>query len=382
MTSAADPLRQCRRNSKCRAMLPESSLERDQFGKLVCLAGHCPNGKGKQSEQVLTLELELRRAKGQLREYRAGQERALSRAALLQERLDAALEIRDIPQPAPITASNGRARSTSVPVFCCTDWHCGAKVDPASINDLNTYNVDIFHERVDCLFPNALRVINMARSTSQISSMVLFLGGDLIDNWLHPEQIQLQEISPIQQIIECERAIVRSLDFLLASSDMERIVVVCCHGNHGRTTPKMQADNSHATSYEWMMYQSLQRHYRKEARLEWIIADGYAAYHEVLGQNLRFHHGDAIRYGGGIGGITIPLQKWIHRTNQGIRADHTFQGHLHTLTMGPDWSVNGSLIGATAYGMKMGFAPERPQQLMKFIDSERGFTLSAPILTD
>jgi hypothetical protein len=50
--------------------------------------------------------------------------------------------------------------------------------------------------------------------------------------------------------------------------------------------------------------------------------------------------------------------------------------------MGPDWSVNGSLIGATAYGMKMGFAPERPQQLMKFIDSERGFTLSAPILTD
>ena len=44
--------------------------------------------------------------------------------------------------------------------------------------------------------------------------------------------------------------------------------------------------------------------------------------------------------------------------------------------------MNGSLIGPTAYGLKLGFAPERPQQLMRFIDSQRGFTISAPILTD
>jgi hypothetical protein len=42
--------------------------------------------------------------------------------------------------------------------------------------------------------------------------------------------------------------------------------------------------------------------------------------------------------------------------------------------------VNGSLIGATAYGLKLGFSPERPQQLMRFIDSKRGFTISAPVL--
>ena len=72
----------------------------------------------------------------------------------------------------------------------------------------------------------------------------------------------------------------------------------------------------------------------------------------------------------------------IHRADQAIRADHTFQGHFHQLTLGPNWSVNGSLIGPTAYGLKLGFAPERPQQLMRFIDSQRGFTISAPILTD
>jgi hypothetical protein len=50
--------------------------------------------------------------------------------------------------------------------------------------------------------------------------------------------------------------------------------------------------------------------------------------------------------------------------------------------MGTGWSVNGSLIGPTAYGLKLGFAPERPQQLLRFLDSERGWTGAFPVLTD
>jgi len=116
--------------------------------------------------------------------------------------------------------------------------------------------------------------------------------------------------------------------------------------------------------------------------VQFTISDGNLLYYNVVTEKTRFHHGDAIKYGGGVGGITIPLQKWIYRQDQGIKADHTFLGHFHQLTMGQNWSVNGSLIGPTAYGMKLGFAPERPQQLLRCIDSERGFTISAPILTD
>ena len=222
----------------------------------------------------------------------------------------------------------------------------------------------------------------MVRSSCEIRQMVLWLGGDLIDNWLHPEQAQTQELSPTQQIIECERAIVAGIDHLLEHGGFDRIVIPCNFGNHGRTTPKMQADNAHATSYEYLMYQSLRRHFRHQDRLEWRISDGNILYLEVLGRLLRFHHGDAIKYGGGIGGLTIPLVKWQHRQDQGIRADHSFFGHFHQLTMGTGWSVNGSLIGPTAYGLKLGFAPERPQQLLRFLDSERGWTGAFPVLTD
>jgi len=347
----------------------------------MCKAGMCPNEK-KPENALLPLQLEVRRLKAAARDAKAGEDRAIAEVERLTDQLSVALAINEI-QPGPaIEAGKHNEPSTAVPVLLCSDWHCGAVVRPESVNGLNAYDVGIFHERAQALFRNALKVVEMVRSTSTVREMVVWLGGDLIDNWLHPEQVQLQELSPTQQIIECERAIVAGLGYLLEHGGLERITLPCSHGTHGRTTPKMQADNSHATSYEWLMYQSLRRHFREEPRLQWNIADGNVTYLTVQDQILRFHHGDACRYQGGIGGLTIPLTKWIHRADQAIRADHTFQGHFHQLTLGPNWSVNGSLIGPTAYGLKLGFAPERPQQLMRFIDSARGFTISAPILTD
>ena len=377
---------QCRRTKACRAWIAESGIEwveKSGGRRPVCRPGMCPKGnRSDTTAELLALQLEVRRLKGAAKSANDGQERAISEVALLREQLSTALDIRDPDALRVITATATDQASVSVPILLCSDWHCGAVVRPESVNGLNTYDVEIFHERAENLFRNALKVVRMVRSSATITEMVVFLGGDMIDNWLHPEQIQMQELSPTQQIIECERAIIAGLNYLLEHGDLERIIVPCSHGNHGRTTQKMQADNSHATSLEWLMYQSLQRHFKNDPRIEWQIATGYTTYLDVLGQTLRFHHGDAVRYQGGIGGLTIPLTKWMHRTDQGIKADHTFCGHFHQLTMGPGFSVNGSLIGATAYGLKLGFAPERPQQLMRFIDSQRGFTISAPILTD
>ena len=378
---------QCRRKKgTCRAWIPESSVEWVEYSgkqRPYCKPGMCPISKRNDTtDELLTLQLEVRRLRATAKAATESQERAIGEVERLRDQLSTALDIVDCPSDLAILLPSTAAVSTSVPIMLCSDWHCGAVVRPESVNGLNEFDVGIFHQRAQGLFRNALKVVNMVRSSVTINEMVVWLGGDLIDNWLHPEQVQQQELSPTQQLIECERAIVAGLGYLLEHGDFERIVVPASHGNHGRTTQKMQAGNSHATSYEWLMYQSLKRHFRNEPRIAWQVANGYVTYVTVLGQVVRFHHGDACRYQGGIGGLTIPLTKWIHRADAAIRADHTFQGHFHQLTLGPNWSVNGSLIGPTEYGLKLGFAPERPQQLMRFIDSQRGFTISAPILTD
>ena len=362
--------------------MPLADLLRDESGQLFCKPGMCPNGKNQNTTDIINLQVEIRKLRGEVKTQSTERERLLTHVESLQERLAVALDIKAIETPATIERSSNIDRNEAVPVLLCTDWHCGAVVKPETVNDLNSYDVDTFHNRTVALFRNALKVITMLRSTSSIDKMVVFLGGDLIDNWLHPEQIQLQELSPTQQIIECEKAIVRGIDYLLANGGFSKILVPCCYGNHGRTTIKMQADNAHATSYEWLMYQSLRRHYSGNSQVEFIISNGNTLYLDVLGKKLRFMHGDAIKYAGGVGGITVPLTKYIYRQDVGIRADHTFLGHFHTLTHGSSWTVNGSLIGPTAYGLKLGFPPERPQQGLEVIDSKRGFTISAPILTD
>ena len=374
----------CRRSRRCREKLPADCLLRDPASnELHCKPGHCPQGRGDTQEGLIQLQLENRRLREQLRSNSTDQDRLLGKVEQLQDSLEVALDIRHIDAPElelPLDPNN--TRSETIPLLLCSDWHCGAVVDPSTVCNLNQFDVEIFHERASNLFRNTLRVIRMLRSTADVRRCIIWLGGDLIDNWLHPDQVETQQLSPTQQLIECERAIVSGLDHLLEHGDFEQLIVPCSFGNHGRTTDKMRASNAAATSYEWLMYKSLARHYRKEPRITFDISDGNIHYVNVMNHRLRFHHGDAIRYGGGVGGITIPLQKWIYRQDQAIKASHTFLGHFHQLTMGQNWSVNGSLIGATPYGMKLGFAPERPQQLLRCIDSERGFTISAPILTD
>jgi hypothetical protein len=44
--------------------------------------------------------------------------------------------------------------------------------------------------------------------------------------------------------------------------------------------------------------------------------------------------------------------------------------------------VNGSLIGLSAYGYKIGFKPERPSQAFTLLDEKRGFTIKIPIFAD
>lgn len=375
---------QCRRSKKCRASLPAHELLRNQqSGEFECLPGKCPNDLGPGGKELVQKDIEIRQLKDKTRTLERDRNRLIGMVDAEQQRLRVALEIQteriDVVRIDKKPSKDGR--SETVPVLMCSDWHFGAVVRPQEVNGLNEYNIEIAHERSAALFRNTLRVVKMLRSTADVDRMVLWLGGDLIDNWIHAEQAQTQELSPTQQLIEVEKALVAAIDLLLASGDFEEILIPCNFGNHGRTTQKMQS-NGHQTSYEWLMYQSLQRHYRKEPRTKFMIAETNSLYMDILGQSTRFMHGDCIKYQGGVGGVHVPLIKWIDRANRSIRADHTFLGHFHQIIMGGNYSVNSSLCGAMPYGMRAGYGSEPPQQLLRCIDSQRGFTIAAPIFVD
>ena len=94
----------------------------------------------------------------------------------------------------------------------------------------------------------------------------------------------------------------------------------------------------------------------------------------------RFWHGDSVKYGGGIGGLTIPLIKAIHKYNEQVDAYFNFMGHYHQLWQATrDCIVNGSGIGVSPYAQRIGASPEEPMQSFALMDNKYGITAKMPI---
>jgi len=297
--------------------------------------------------------------------------------------LNAALGIADNVRPAVIekkllTGLKGQATAISV----ISDWHAGAIVKPNTVNFTNEFNPAIFEERAHNYFRNLLTLINKERAAVEISQLVLAIIGDLIENSLHAELIEEQTLSPIEQMILAQNTIAGGIDYLLQESDLEHITIPTCPGNHGRTTDKMRAATNYKNSYEQLLYWNLARHYRTESRVSFHVSDSYVNYTRVYDKSIGWHHGDGTKFQGGVGGLIIPLRKFAYRVNQQRKIDVLVNGHWHTQFVDNDIWSNGSLVGATAYGMRLGFAPERPQQIFRLLDAEEGFTAYFPVLVE
>ncbi len=328
--------------------------------------------------EVVERDRKARQAKEAERLTKKKYSRLSAEAETLQKQVDLLLALdshaaNEPPRDRRIETRTGSGDEV-VPVLMLSDVHAYERVDPRTINHINEYNPDICTARTHNVVRNALTLIAKTRKGGNpVKSMVLWLGGDFINGFIHEEYLVQNFGSPVEELIFAQNLLREVIDTILNDAGLEDIRVVCNYGNHGRSTMKMYSSGA-STSYEWMLYHFLKQQYAGEERLHWTIADGYMAYQDVLGTRLCFHHGDAVRYGGGVGGLWIPLKKkimaWAQQTPRSVRPFHVL-GHFHQLLYDPKHgAVNGSIIGYNAYAQKLGCEMEPPQQGMFYICEE------------
>lgn len=271
---------------------------------------------------------------------------------------------------APGRSSGKLPRATQIAL--ASDWHPGEKVKPAEVGGCNEFNPTIFNERADEFFRNLLKVLKLNRAGWDIRQLLLWLGGDMMSGWIHEEYLAESYLSPTEEVYEVLEALIRGLKFVLAEYDVERIIVPTSNGNHGRITEKKWTAGAWRTSYEFLLYRLLARQFADEPRIRFQLGVGYENHVELYeGWKISFHHGDEIRYQGGVGGIAPALYRRINRTNSGALAvQHHCFGHHHQIGYWPGATGNGSLIGATPYGVSKGFAPEQPMQASFVVDEK------------
>lgn len=267
----------------------------------------------------------------------------------------------------------------STGILCLSDWHVGERVDPAVVNGLNSFDETTAEQRITKTFQKFVELFERLRAFAAIDDLVVWLGGDLMTGYIHEDLRQSNTMAPNEEALFCQDMVCTGLDTLLADRRTKRIRVVTNHGNHGRSTPEKLVGVSHKNSFEWGLYHSIARTYRGNNRIAFKVENGIHNWCDVQGHAVRFHHGDHIRYAGGVGGITIPVEKKLAAWNKARRADLDIFGHYHQFTDHWRWVCNGCLIGISAYGVAIGAEPQPPTQSLIVVSREFGKVMAIPV---
>lgn len=299
----------------------------------------------------------------------------------LLEKYDHALMLKEAANIKPaIINIDPSVDSQAVPIIQWSDWHVEERVEKSTTRGLNEFNPDIAKKRVSKLAESTLKLVRKERQDVNINEIMICLGGDFINSYLHEHDKEMNFMSPIEACTFAKTLIVEALTNVALNGDFDRIIVMCIRGNHPRLTRRMQSSNDYKMNLEAMIYYMV-RQELSDPIFEFHIPESEHGYVDVLGKKIRCYHGHQISYQGGVGDLTIPCNKAIMRWDKTEKADWNLMHHFHSYWMPTrNCSLNGSLVGYNSYALSCGFAYEPPLQTFHLLDAKRGFTVRTPII--
>jgi hypothetical protein len=264
-------------------------------------------------------------------------------------------------------------------IILASDWHIEETVAIEASPIRNVYTPAEAAIRVGRFFAGTNWLIRNNRPVFGLRDVLLWLGGDLLTGYIHDELRESNALSPTEALLWLKAHIIAGIESMLVDGEIARLLVVCSYGNHGRTTLKPRRGTGGKNSWEWLLYMDLAKHFTGNKRVSFTVEQSAHQYARVYDFDLHFHHGDECQYGGGVGGITIPINKAVSQWDKVKRCHYHHFGHFHQYLDLGQTVVNGSLIGYNAYAMSIKATPEQPQQAFYILDKKRGKTCKSPV---
>ena len=325
--------------------------------------------------ELSRLRAELSATKGRyaaaLRQIDAERERADSLAGL------SGLKAKPMPRKARPARPNA---ATALVVL--SDWHVEETVTREQTAGINAFDLTVADRRIDELARRIGVLVEHERQLVKIDRIVIAALGDFISGHIHEELVETCSLAPMAAT---RWAAARLRGIIDLAADMAREVVVCTQpGNHGRSNHgKPRKSTEHDHSFEQNAYLMMASS-ETRPNVRWEIAEGYLGYLDLDGFVVRYHHGHEIRYQGGVGGITIPVNKAIDKWNRSRPANLDVFGHWHQWSwLRGKYVSNGSLIGMSAYALRIKAEYEAPCQSLVIVDhGRREVSRAVPIWCD
>lgn len=331
------------------------------------------------TEDAFRLERQLLKEKADHKVTREKLTIATRELTAAEKRAEVLMTLDSGPNPRPVKRRKPRpGRSEAMLVL--TDWHVEKTVKPGVVGGRNEYSLRIAGERVKRCLDRAARMIEVNRQFADIDTLHLAFLGDFIDGHIHDENKSNNGCSPIEALLHAQDLLATVIDFFLEQGWTD-IRIPCCHGNHGRATARMTYADPARDSYEWLMYQHLARTYEKDSRVKFDISEGYVLIHEFAGHKVRLHHGQGLKYSGGVGGLAMPAKRWIGKRNSFEPVLIDIFGHFHHCIWDPQFIACGSLLGVDGYADAFALGGE-PSQTLIMASESRGVWQAMPVFVD
>lgn len=289
------------------------------------------------------------------------------------------------PEIFPVTLNP--AKRDCCAIHLLSDVHYGAIFPETESTYRNAVNPAITKLRIQRNFAAVAWKIKTHRSWANIDTLVIGMLGDNVEGQLHEETLETAQPS-LESLVELYPIYLGGLRYLAEQLAPIKIIVVGSYGNHGRDTHRIRHITGAKHSVDWVLYQQL-----AAAAPDGVIVHSTVAqdqYLQIFGRPYHQQHGMSIGYQGGIGGLSIPLNKaaaqWDKRTPLDFdlevaistmqRRNEAFHhiGHWHQSLKGSNWFVNGSMKGYDPYISFKNASPDAPKQWFYLFDSEHGPT--------
>lgn len=336
----------------------------------------------KSPDSVPHLKAKLKALEDALRSAKKG---ALTHTMIKAEIIKLADRLVDPEMPAWLFKETKGHSSPGVPSLMVSDLHWGEYVDPLQINGVNKYDTAIARARMKRLAERTIRLLGIISPDFDYPGIVVPLGGDMISGNIHDELVATNELGSIPAVVDLFEAIGSLITTLLTKFD--RVFLPCVTGNHGRDTRKIWSKDRHKTSFDWLLYCFLAKHFASDPRVTFFVPDGSDAYYKIYDHRYLLTHGDQFRGGDGVIGPLGPIIRGDHRKrsrNAQIDQDYDtmIMGHFHSHMQLTRLIVNGSLKGYDEYAYQGNFPYEPPQQALWLTHPRYRITYRMPVQVD
>lgn len=354
----------------------ESRLRRaEQEGIKPSASLDDPNTVGPLKGKIKRLESALK-----------GYEKQNEQAKIIKDIIgDLGSKIEELNPPAWVIQSRDKASSPGVPTLFVSDLHWGEVVYPSQINNVNKYNVKIAHERMGTLVDSAVHLLKIISPKMDYPGIVVPLGGDMISGNIHDELTATNELNSMPTVLDLYGILIGVITAL--ANTFGHVFLPCVSGNHGRDTKKIWNKDRHHTSFDWLLYRFLAKHFDADKRVTFFIPDGPDAYYKVYDHSYLLTHGDQFRGGDGIIGVMGPIirgdtKKRSRNAQIDLEYDTLLLGHFHQYVHHARFIINGSLKGMDEFAFSNNFGFEPPQQALWLTHPKYSITYRMPVYVD